>query len=78
MRVVLDVLKSSFFVVQKLALYQNGEAFRQKSIGDIRISVATLYNVLRRHAMESKFLAYIPTHPLTKACMEAGTLPKNK
>ena len=34
-RVVLDVLKSSIFVVQKLAFHQNGVEFRQQSIGDI-------------------------------------------
>ena len=62
MRVVLDVLKSSIFVVQKLALHQNGVEFRQQSIGDIRISLATLSDVVQRHATESKFLVYIPTH----------------
>ena len=52
-RVVLDVLKSSIFVVQKLALHQNGVEFRQQSIGDIRSSVATFYAVVRGHATES-------------------------
>ena len=46
-RVVLDVLNSSIFVVQKLALHQNGVEFRQQSIGDIRSCVATLYEVAR-------------------------------
>ena len=32
------VLKWSIFVVQRLALHQNGVEFRQQSIGDIRIS----------------------------------------
>ena len=64
MRVVLDVLNSSIFVVQKLALHQNGVEFRQQSIGDIRSSVATLYDVARRRATESKFSVYILTHSL--------------
>ena len=65
MRVVLDVLKSSIFVVQKLALHQNGVEFRQQSIGDIRSSVTTLYDVLRRRATKSKFSVYILTHSRT-------------
>ena len=46
MRVVLDDLKLSIFVIQKLALHQNGVEFRQQSIGDVRISRATSYNVV--------------------------------
>ena len=65
MRVVLDVLKSSIIVVQKLALHQNGVEFRQQPIGDIRISLAASYNVVRRRATQSKFLVYILTHALT-------------
>ena len=76
MQVVLDVLKSPIFVMQTLALHQNG---------DIRISLATMYDVVRRRATELKFSVYIlthsPIHPfthsLTKSCMEASTLPKN-
>ena len=40
-----EVLKSSIFVVQKAAVPKNGVEFRQKSIGDIRCSVATSYDV---------------------------------
>ena len=66
-----------------------GVEFSQQSIGDIRISLATLYADVQCRVMKSKFLVYIlthstphalnhsPTHPLTKTCMEAGTLPKN-
>ena len=54
MRVVLDVLKSPIFVIQKLALHENGVEFHQQSIGDIRISLATFYDVVRRRKMESK------------------------
>ena len=80
MRVVLDVLKSSIFVVQKLALNQNGVEFYQQSIGDIKIGLGKLHDVVQRRAMESKFLVYIhtqiPTHSQTKLCLEVGTLPK--
>ena len=62
MRVVLDVLRSSILVVQKLALHQNGVEFRQQSIGDIKSNVATLYDIVRRRATESKFSVYIRTH----------------
>ena len=70
MRVVLDVVKSSIFVVQKMALHQNGVEFCQQSISDIRSSVATLYDVVRRYQ------SFQSTYVLTKSCMEAGTLPK--
>ena len=72
MRVVLDDLNMSIFVVQKLALHQNGVEFRQQSIGDIRSSVATLYDVVRRRATESKFLVYILTHSRTHKVMYGG------
>ena len=36
--------------------------FCQQSIGDIRISLASLYDVVRCRGTESKFLVYIPTH----------------
>ena len=49
------VLKSSIFVTQKLALHQNWVEFCQQSIGDIRISIATLYAVARRN---QSFLVY--------------------
>ena len=60
MQVVLHVLKLSIFVVQKLALHQNGVKFRQLSISDIIISLATLYDIMRHRLTESKFLVYIP------------------
>ena len=43
-RLVLEacVLKPSIFVVQKLVLHENMIEFFQQSIGDIRISLATL------------------------------------
>ena len=72
MRVVLDVLKSSIIVVQKLALHQNGVEFRQQPIGDIRISLAASYNVVRRRATQSKFLVYILTHARTHKVMYGG------
>ena len=34
------VLELSIFIVQKLALHQNGVEFRHQSIGDIRIGPA--------------------------------------
>ena len=44
MRVVPEVyvLEWSIFVVQRMALHQNGVEFRQQSIGDIGISPAML------------------------------------
>ena len=41
-------LKSSIFVVQKAAAPKNGVEFRQGSIGAIRSSLATPYDVARR------------------------------
>ena len=62
MRVVLGILKSSNFVVQKLALHQNGVKVRQPPIGDIRISLATSNNVVRCR-MTVKVCGYpLPTH----------------
>ena len=63
----LYALELSFFVVQKLALYQNGVAFRQKSIGDIRISLATLYDVVRRRTVLLKnwLTTHTQTHKVT-------------
>ena len=45
------VLEWSFFVVQRLALHQNGVQFHQQSIGDIGISQAMLQDFVRRCAM---------------------------
>ena len=44
------VLKSSIFVVQKATAPKTGVEFRQGSIGAIRISLATSYDVWRRRA----------------------------
>ena len=76
-RAIWYVLKLSILIVQRLALHQNGVEFSQQSIGDIRISLATLYDDVQCRVMKSKFLVYILTHSFTKSCMEAGTLPKN-
>ena len=43
-----NVLKLSIFVAQRLALHQNRVDFCQLSLGDIRISLATSYDVVRR------------------------------
>ena len=60
MRVVHEtcVLKLSIFVVQKLALHQNGVQFRQQSIGDIRGSVATLYDLFLLHMHNVEYYNY--------------------
>ena len=42
------VFKSSIFVVQKATAPKNGVEFRQGSIGTIRSSLATSYDVWRR------------------------------
>ena len=67
-RVVLEacVLKLSIFVVQKLALHQNGVEFRQQSIGNIRISPATSYDVVRRRTMLLENLLITDTHTHTQ------------
>ena len=53
MRVVMKafVLELTIFVVQKLALHQNGVEFRQQSIGAIRASQPTSKDVVRRRAL---------------------------
>ena len=45
-----EALKSSIFVVQKAAAPKTGVVFRQSSIRTIRSSLATSYDVWRRHA----------------------------
>ena len=45
-----EVLKSSIFVVQKATAPKSGVEFRQGSIGAIRSSLATSYDVWRRRA----------------------------
>ena len=43
-------LKLSIFVVQEAAAPKNEVEFRQRPIGDIRRSLATLYDVWRRRS----------------------------
>ena len=49
------VLKSPIFVVQKATAPKNGVEFCQGSIGTIRISLATSYDVWRRRAASPTF-----------------------
>ena len=44
-----NFLKMPIFNSQKLALHQHGVEFRQKFIGDIRNTLAALYDFLQRH-----------------------------
>ena len=46
--------KLSIFVLQKAAAPKNGIEFRQRSIGDIRRSLAMSYDVWRRRATSPK------------------------
>ena len=46
-------LKSSIFVVQRAIAPKNGEEFRQSSIGTIKSSLATSYNVWRRRGFST-------------------------
>ena len=50
---VKGVLKSLIFVVQKANAPKTGVEFRQASIGAIRTSLATSYDVWRRRAMKN-------------------------
>ena len=85
MRVVPEayVLKLSIFVAQRLALHQNGVEFCQLSIGGIRISLDTSYDVVRHGAvllknwLTTNSRTQVLTYSHTKSHMEAGTLPKN-
>ena len=52
---VKEALKSSIFVVQKAAAPKSGVAFCQGSIGTIRSSLATSYDVSRRRATSPYF-----------------------
>ena len=63
-------LKSSFFVIQKMAFHHIGVEFCQQSIGDIRISQASLYDIARRCTMSLE--NWLITHTRTKLCMEAA------
>ena len=49
-----EVLKSPIFVVQKAAAPKTGVEFCQGSIGAIRSSLATSYDVWRRRAASQK------------------------
>ena len=51
---VKEVLKSPIFVAQKAAAPKTGVEFRQGSIGAIRSSLATSYEVWRRRAALQK------------------------
>ena len=44
------VLELSIFVVQRLALHQNGVEFRQQFNGVVRTSLSALYDNVRRRA----------------------------
>ena len=70
-----SILKSSIIVVHRLALHQNGVEFCQKSICDIRISLAMSHDIV--HKVFCLFTHKLTNKP-TKLCMEAGMLPKNK
>ena len=50
-----EALKSSIFVVQKAAAPKTGVESRQSSIGTIRSSLATSYDVWRRRATSTLF-----------------------
>ena len=45
--------KSSIFVLQKATAPKSGVEFRQGSIGTIRVSLATSYDVWRRRARQN-------------------------
>ena len=49
-----EALKSSIFIVQKAAAPKSGVEFRQGSVGAIRSSLATSYDVWRRRAASQK------------------------
>ena len=50
-----EALKLSIFIVQKAAAPKSGVEFRQDSIGTIRSSLATSYDVSRRRARSPNF-----------------------
>ena len=60
---VKEALKSSIFDVQKAAAPKNIVEFRQSSIGTIRSSLATSYDVWRRRA--TSLLLWSENWPLT-------------
>ena len=60
-----EALKSSIFVVQKAAAPKTGVESRQSSIGTIRSSLATSYNVWRRRATSLLVIRKLTTHWLT-------------
>ena len=62
---VKEDLKSSIFDVQKAAAPKNIVEFRQSSIGTIRSSLATSYDVWRRRATSLLVIRKLTTHWLT-------------
>ena len=67
-----EALKSPIFVVQKPAAPKNGVEFRQGSIGTIRSSLATSYDVWRRRQFSTNqrprnYLRYTHTQTDTKS-----------
>ena len=52
---VKEALKSSIFIVQKATAPKSGVEFRHDSIGTIRSSLATSYDVSRRRARSPNF-----------------------
>ena len=73
---VKEALKSSIFDVQKAAAPKNIVEFRQSSIGTIRSSLATSYDVWRcRSYLESKFSVYTsPTYSQNRVWRQARCL----
>ena len=67
---VKDALKSSIFVVQKAAAPKTGVEFCQGSIGTIRSSLATSYDVQRRR----EGFWSTPTHPQRRVWRQARCL----
>ena len=59
---VKETLKSSIFVVQKAAASKTGVESRQSSIGTMRSSLATTYDVWRRRATSLLVIRKLTTH----------------
>ena len=67
------VFKSSIFVVQRATAPKNGVEFRQGSIGTIRSSLATSYDVWRRRQFSTNqrprnYLTHTHTHTESTYC----------
>ena len=63
------------FCCTKAGLTWKSSEFCQQSIGCIRLILGTFQDVVQQN--QSFWSTYSPTWPLTKSCMEAGTLHKN-